>query len=47
MESARHPHGLGFVIDDSPQHMTIEAVHRKAPTLKGQATTVTIERVDE
>ena len=42
--SQRHPHGLGFVQDDSPAHMTLRVSHVKSPTLKGQGTTVTIER---
>lgn len=44
VRSDRHPHGLGFIVDDSPAHMTLRASHCKSPTLKGQATTVTIER---
>jgi hypothetical protein len=44
VRSARHPHGLGFIVDDSPAHLTLRVSHVKSPTLKGQATTVTIER---
>ena len=44
VRSSRHPHGLGFIVDDSPAYLTLRASHVKSPTLKGQATTVTIER---
>lgn len=45
VRSTRHPHGLGYIVDDSPAHLVLEARHEKAPTLKAQGTTVTITRI--
>lgn len=45
--STRHPHGLGFVVDDSPDHMDQTVVHKQAATRKQQSTTVIIEKVGE
>ena len=44
-QSARHPRGLGFVVDDTPAHMMLEVVHVKAQGRASQCTTVTIERL--
>ena len=43
--STRHPHGLGFVIDDSADCMVLHVEHRQVATLKAQGTTVTIEPI--
>lgn len=44
VRSPRHPHGLGYIVDDSPAHMVLEARHEKAATLKAQGTMVRIVR---
>lgn len=43
VRSSKHPHGLGFIVDDSPTHLTLDVRHVKALTLKGQGTLVRIE----
>ena len=45
MRSDKHPHGMGYIVDDSPKHLTFKAIHVKAETLKAQGTTVRIERL--
>ena len=46
VRSDRHPHGLGFIVDDSPEHLEFTARHERAATRKEQGTTVTIRRID-
>ena len=46
VKSKRHPHGLSYIVDDSPAHLEFEARHSKVSTLKAQGTTVIIERLD-
>lgn len=43
--SDRHPHGLGYIVDDSPAHLVLHVRHEKAANLKSQGTTVRIERI--
>ena len=43
--SDRHPHGLGFVVDDSPQHMELIATSERVGKRADQRTVVLIERV--
>lgn len=39
----RHPHGLGFIVDDKPGCLQTVVQHVKSPTLRGQCTVVRIE----
>lgn len=41
--SRRHPHGLGLVLDDSPQHMTMRVVTVLVPHRCEQRTEILIE----
>lgn len=43
--SDRHPHGLGFVADDSPSCMELEVVAVKAAGREAQKTVIVIEEV--
>ena len=43
--SDKHPHGMGYLVDDSPAHMEFTARHVKAESRKAQGTTVRIERL--
>jgi hypothetical protein len=45
IRSERHPHGLGLIRDDSPAHLDLIVRHCPVTTLKGQGTTVTLERL--
>ncbi len=46
VRSERHPHGLGYIVDDSPAHLVLDVRHEKAANLKSQGTTVRIQRID-
>lgn len=43
VKSDRHPHGLGFIVDDSPQHILCVPVWAACATRKEQRTVVVIE----
>lgn len=43
VRSERHKDGLGFIVDDSPDHMTLDARPCRVPTRKEQRTFVRIE----
>lgn len=45
VRSEQHPHGLAFLVDDSPAHLVLQVRHEKAANLKSQGTTVRIERI--
>ena len=42
-KSKRHPHGLGFIVDDAPDRLTLEVVGVKATARDAQRTVITIE----
>jgi hypothetical protein len=44
VRSARHPHGLGFIVDDDPEHLTLVANAVRCRTRGEQRTEVCIER---
>lgn len=46
IRSDRHPHGLGYIVDDSPAHLVLDVRHEKAANLKSQGTTIRIQRLD-
>lgn len=45
VRSAKHPHALGFLVDDSPAHLDLIVQAEKVSRRKEQRTTVLIERV--
>ncbi len=45
VRSARHPHGLGYLVDDSPAHMELVVRHEKAEKRKDQRTVVKLTRL--